>query len=144
MIHGVDTSFLIQLEVAGHPSHAAAVRLRDEMLDRGDVFAVAPQVLAELIHIVTDPRRFERPLTMDRARERAEGWWSASEIVHAFPNEHTAPRFLAWIREHGLGRKRLLDTLLAATYFANDIRSIVTSNARDFEVFGVFELVRSV
>lgn len=143
MIHGVDTSFIIQLEVAGHPKHRAARRVRDTLLDRGDAFALAPQVLAEMIHIVTDPRRFERPLSMGRARARAEAWWTAEEVVHAMPTEHTSPQFLAWLREHDLGRKRLLDTLLAATYCTNDVRSIVTSNARDFEVFDCFQIVRS-
>lgn len=143
MIHGVDTSFVVQLEVMGHPKHRAARRVRDTLLDRGDAFALAPQVLAEVIHIVTDPRRFERPLDMAQARERAEAWWTSREVVHAMPAEHTAPQFLTWLRKHDLGRKRLLDTLLAATYFGNDIHSIVTSNARDFEVFGCFQVVRT-
>jgi predicted nucleic acid-binding protein len=140
VIHGVDTTFMVQVEVIGHPGYGPSRSLRDRLLDAGDTFALAPQVLAEFIHIVTDERRFERPLSVSAARERAEHWWSAAEVTHALPNEHTCPRFLAWMREHRLGRKRLLDTLLAATYFTNDVRSIVTSNARDFGVFGCFEL----
>jgi hypothetical protein len=31
--------------------------------------------------------------------------------------------------------------MLAATYFSNGVRSIVTTNARDFAVFGCFEIV---
>jgi predicted nucleic acid-binding protein len=143
VIHGVDTSFLVQLEVVGHPGHEGARRLRDKLLERGDSFALAPQVLAELVHIVTDARRFERPLVMAEARQRAEQWWNAAEVVHTMPNEHTVPRYFAWLREHGLGRKRLLDTLLAATYFAHGVRSMVTSNVRDFEVYGCFKVLRS-
>lgn len=140
MIHGLDTGFLIEVDVLGHPAHRAARALRDRLLDAGDTFALTPQVLAEFIHIVTDPRRFEQPLSTAAARDRAEQWWAAKEVSHAFPNEHTAPRFLAWLREHDLGRKRLLDTLLAATYASNEVLSLVTSNARDFRVFGCFEL----
>ncbi len=40
-----------------------------------------------------------------------------------------------------LGRKRLLDTTLAATYYANGITTIATSNTRDYRGFGVFDLV---
>ena len=43
--------------------------------------------------------------------------------------------------EHDLGRKRLLDTLLAATYYRGGVTRIVTSNARDYRVFGVFDLI---
>lgn len=141
MIRGLDTVFLVQLEVAGHPQHAAARAVRDRLLDAGDRFALAPQVLAELIHVITDDRRFERPLSVEQARLRAEAWWNAEEVTAALPNEHTVPRFFSWFREHGLGRKRLLDTMLAATYITNDIASIVTSNARDYADFGCFELV---
>jgi hypothetical protein len=44
------------------------------VLTAGDVIAVAPQVLAEFIHVVTDPRRFAQPLDMNAARHVAEQW----------------------------------------------------------------------
>ena len=44
--------------------------------------------------------------------------------------------------ESRLGRKRLLDTMLAATYFTHGVRDIVTSDARDYSVFGVFQIHR--
>jgi predicted nucleic acid-binding protein len=141
VIHGIDTSFLVAVEVAGHPNHASARRLLDRLVGAGDSLALAPQVLAEFIHVVTDERRFARPLAVGQARERAERWWTAREVVSAFPDEHTVPMFLAWLREHALGRKRLLDTLLAATYFTNDVQSIVTTNQRDFRVFGRFSVL---
>lgn len=141
MIHGVDTSLLVAREVSGHPLHGAARALVARLLDGGDGLALAPQVLAEFIHVVTDPRRFSKPLTMTHARERAERWWTAKEVVAALPGEHTVPLFLGWLREHDLGRKRLLDTLLAATYLSNDVASILTTNARDFHVFGKFSVL---
>ena len=39
--------------------------------------------------------------------------------------------------DYGLGRKRLLDTLFAATWYEGGITRIVTSNVRDYRVFGV-------
>lgn len=141
MIHGLDTSFIVAAEVVGHPDHAAARQRLDRVLAEGDGLALAPQALAELVHVVTDGRRFDKPLTVAAARDRAERWWNAKEIVPAYPDEHTAPVFLSWHREHELGRKRLLDTLLAATYFSNDVRSILTTNARDFHVYGRFTVL---
>jgi predicted nucleic acid-binding protein len=138
VIHGVDTSFLVSVEVAGHADHARARELLGQAIDAGDGLALAPQVLAEFIDVVTDARRFAKPLSVPEARDRAERWWRAREVVAAFPAEQAVPLFLAWLREHGLGRKRLLDTLLAATYFSNGIASILTTNARDFRVFGCF------
>lgn len=143
MIHGLDTSFIVAAEVVDHPGHAAARERLDRVLAKADGLALAPQVLAELVHVVTDGRRFANPLTVAAARDRAERWWNAKEVVPAFPDEHTTPVFLSWHREHELGRKRLLDTLLAATYFTNGVRSILTTDARDFRVFGHFAIVET-
>ena len=46
-----------------------------------------------------------------------------------------------WMGVHNLGRKRILDTYLAATYSSAGIRRIASSNGRDFSVFGVFEVL---
>jgi len=127
--------------VREHPDHAAAEARLNEVLTAGDTLVLAPQVLAEFIHIVTDPRRFSNPLSIDQARARAELWWNAREVSHAFPGAESVLVFLNWITEHRLGRKRLLDTLLAATYFSSGVRSILSSNARDYGVFGCFDVV---
>jgi hypothetical protein len=46
------------------------------------------------------------------------------------------------LRQHRLGRKRLLDTLLAATYHRAGVRRLATTDWRDFSVCGVFEVER--
>lgn len=139
---GIDTTFLVQLEIQEAAAHPAALAmLRREILGRDREAALAPQVLSEFIHVVTDPRRFERPLSMAQALAKANFWWNAREMERVFPQEQTVGQFLTWMGEHRLGRKRLLDTLLAATYYDNGVTRIVTSNARDYQVFGVFELI---
>ena len=141
MTHGVDTTFLVEVDVEGHPNHQAARSLLAGLLDQGDSLALAPQVLAEYIHIVTDPKRFSHPLTMPQAIDRAHFWWDAQEVVRVFPDADSCQLFLQWMTEHRLGRKRLLDTLLAATFHTREIRSILSSNARDYTVFGCFEVI---
>lgn len=69
---GADTTFLVELEIQEHPAHAAArALLQREILDTRVPLLLAPQVLAEFIHIVTDPRRFQKPLTMADAIAKA-------------------------------------------------------------------------
>jgi hypothetical protein len=58
-----------------------------------------------------------------------------------FPNEAATQQFLAWLGQFSLGRKRLLDTLLAATYHQAGIRSILTTNPSDFATFGLFNCI---
>ena len=141
MDRGIDTTFLVQVEVREHPGHDAAMLRLAELLKAQDTLVLAPQVLAEFIHIVTDPRRFSDPLKIDQATSRAEFWWNAKEVDHAFPTRESVGLFIRWIIEYRLGRKRLLDTLLAATYFSHGVRSILSSNARDYQVFGCFEVI---
>ena len=138
MIHGLDTSFLVAVEIAEHACHAEARRMLDEFLDRGDRFALAPQILAEFVHAVTDPRRFQVPLTMETALRHSEKWWNAGEVEQTMPSDDALSRFHEWMLRHGLGRKRVLDTMLAATYRSAGITSLLTLNAHDFTVFGEF------
>jgi predicted nucleic acid-binding protein len=83
---GVDTTFLVQLEVQEAPAHHAAHDLlRREVLEPQVPLALAPQVLAEFIHVVTDPRRFKQPLPIEDALAKARFWWEAAEVRHVLP-----------------------------------------------------------
>ena len=86
MIHGLDTGFLVAAEVREHAAHADARATLAQVLSAGDVIAVAPQVLAEFIHVVTDPRRFTQPLDMNAARHVAEQWWTSNDVGN--PDAH--------------------------------------------------------
>ena len=138
MTHGLDTSFLVAVEVSSHEEHGKSRNRFQKLLKSGDTFSLAPQILAEFIHVVTDSRRFALPLSVEQAVERADVWWNAAEVVHVFPTAESALLFLGWLEEHKLGRKRLLDTLLASTLQAGGVTSLLTLNPTDFTVFGSF------
>lgn len=138
MRHGLDTGFLVAVEVAEHAEHTDAKATLARLLGAGDQIAIAPQVLAEFIHIVTDSRRFTHPLDMAAARQLAHQWWTARDVVQVFPDDGATRLFLDWLTQFSLGRKRLLDTMLAATYHQTGIQSLLTTNPTDFGVFGVF------
>lgn len=141
MTHGLDTSFLVAAEVACHADHATVRSLASSLRQKGDHFALAPQALAEFVHIVTDAKRFTAPLTLPQAMERAEIWWNASDVDRVWPDESAMSWFFAAMAKHQLGRKRVLDTLLAGTLHSANIASLLTLNAADFAVFGEFTCV---
>ncbi len=60
MTHGLDTSVVVASELAGHTRHEASRMLLECLSREGGTVALAPQVLAEFVHIVTDPRRWVR------------------------------------------------------------------------------------
>lgn len=135
MNHGLDTGFLVAATIAEHSLHPNAKSVLVQLLKNGDRFSIAPQVLAELIHILTDPKRFSKPLSVDDARDLAEQWWNATDVDHVYPDNDATVQFISWHRQYRLGRKRLLDTLLAATYQSAGVHSILTTNSRDFTLF---------
>jgi predicted nucleic acid-binding protein len=136
MTYGVDTTFLVEVEATESTGHNAASAWLRTAIRKEDRLALAPQVLAEFVHVVTDSARFNRPLDTSAAVARAAAWWTGAEVRQVYPNEAAIRLFLDWMRQHRLGRKRILDTMLAATYFANGVTEIVTTNARDYAIFG--------
>jgi predicted nucleic acid-binding protein len=135
---GADTTFLIQLEVRETPQHVAAHRLlQREILDPNIKLALAPQVLAEFLHIATDPRRFQHPLTMAQALTKIQFWWNAIQVERVFPTAASTDLFMQWMSLHHLGRKRLLDTQLGAIFRTRGVQRVITSNEADFRVLGL-------
>lgn len=141
MIYGLDTSFLVQLEVVEQPGHQRAQALKTRLLGESATFALAPQTLCEFIHIVTDPKRFERPLPAHEAVRRSSIWWNLREVRNISSSGWATQRFHSWMSEHRLGRKRILDTMLAATFEEHQIYHIITSDPGGFTLFKVFQIL---
>jgi predicted nucleic acid-binding protein len=142
MILGADTSFLVTLEIR-EAAHHLQVRdfLTRTILQANNSLALAPQVMAEFIHVVTDPHRFQKPLSMEEALRKVELWWNAEEVHPVFPDIGTLTLFTHWMYRYRPGRKRILGTLLAATYVTAGVRCIVSSDARDYRIFEGLEVV---
>ncbi len=49
-----------------------------------------------------------------------------------------------WMRQFNLGRKRIIDTHLAAILYTMGVQRLLTANPGDFAIFGVFEIVTPV
>jgi predicted nucleic acid-binding protein len=140
MTLGIDTDVLVNWAMAGAPHHLAARRFVERQVAAGRQLGITPQVVFEFIHIVSDPRRFEKPLPMDRAVDIAREIWDAPETVRLAPPPAMLHRALELLRSLGLGRKRILDTALAATLENAGVDQLATYNVKDFEGFG-FERV---
>lgn len=138
MIHGLDTSFLVAVEVQEHPQHAQARACLARLFQQGDQVSLTPWVVGEFVRVVTDAKRFLNPLDMPSAIGRTDQWWNSREVVRTFTNDRGMGLFAKWMVQHRLGRKRVTDTLLAATWHDAAISSVLTLNAADFSVFGCF------
>ena len=141
MIVAVDTDVLVNWLMKGAPRHAAARRFVDEAIENNDQLGIAAQTMHELIHICTDARRFEKPLSTDEAIDYSRKLWDGGGVVRLAPSSAVFHRTLDLLSTLKLGRKRILDTVLAATLEASGIEILATFNAKDFEIFNFLEVV---
>ena len=141
MTVAIDTDFLVAVEIRDHLFHKSADELLGRLLEEGHKLAVAPQILAEFVHVVTDSKRLKDPLSMQEALARAEYWWQAREVVRIYPEGDAVSTWIEWLLDHRLGRKRLLDTMLAASAYAQRISTIVSNNEKDSKFFRSFKIL---
>jgi predicted nucleic acid-binding protein len=142
VILGLDTDVLVNWAMTGAPHHIASRHLLEhEIRKAGGRLGLTPQVLYEFLHVITDARRFPEPLPMHRARELAANLWDAVEVERIVPSAGVAHRTLDLMGRFSLGRKRILDTALAATLEAAGVRRLATFNRGDFEIFPFLEVV---
>jgi predicted nucleic acid-binding protein len=138
----LDTNVLIPWLIRSAPGHAAARRLVSAELHReGGRIAILQQVCWEFLHVVTDPRRFEDPLAMNAAIALVRAVWNAPDTFRVISTPDVMPRVLDLMAAHHLGRKRILDTALAATLEAGGVSRLATFNAADFRCFEFIEVV---
>ena len=95
---GIDTSFLVAVEAAGHEQGFASRELLDRLLADDERLVLNPDVLSEFIHVMTDPKRLSDPLTAVAALERATYWWTTKDVAPVFPNAESTDLFLKWVK----------------------------------------------
>lgn len=142
MILGIDTDVLVAWTMAGSPRHGVVRQvIESEVRERSGLLGLTPQVIHEFHHVVTDPKRFENPLSMPMALRVSRTLWESEEVVQILPSPEVLPRTLELIESLRLGRKRILDTALAATLEAAKVRRLATLNTGDFRIFPFLQIV---
>ncbi len=138
---GLDSNILIQLAVAAHPHNGATTTLFQAEIRRGETFTLPSLVVTEFLHVITDGRRFDPPMSQTLALDWIEGFLTLPEINTIESNAASLRLTLQWLRQFQLGRKRILDTHLAAVLHTHGVQRLLTSNPGDFSIFRVFEIV---
>jgi predicted nucleic acid-binding protein len=142
MTLALDTDVLVSWAMTGAPRHQAVRALvARELRGPDSTIGLVPQVMFEFVHVVTDPRRFASPLSMTDAISLAGEVWSARQVTHIVPVATVVPRTFELLTDLHLGRKRILDTALAATLEAAGVGRLATFNARDYAIFSFLEIV---
>ena len=75
---------------------------------------------------------------MGEVLARGEYWWQAWEVFLIYPTGETVTTWIGWLRDFRMGRKRLWDSMLAATCAEHSISVLICNNAADCEAFKKF------
>lgn len=133
---GLDTSVLVYANAPEAPQHAAVRAYLGRMFrDRSMVAVVTPAVLSELVHVLTDARRFAVPATMPQALALARRYLDSANVECLPDTPEAMTLAFELMAHHRLGRRRIADTVLTATLNVHGVSSLVTTNARDFALF---------
>lgn len=139
---GIDTTFLIDLEIKESPRHERAVEIFNKWREEKNSFLVIySNVFNEFLHVITDAKRFVNPVPMETAIERCWYWIDHQRVKVVYSSDGSLKRLLLWMSMHELGRKRINDTTMAAVYAQEGVSKIITANPADFEILKTFEVI---
>jgi predicted nucleic acid-binding protein len=138
---GLDCNILVQLAFANHPANARTHAAVQAEAEAGTMLVFPSLIVNEFLHVATDARRFGPPLTMIQALDWVEDFLGNPKVELLETTTASAGQALRWMRQFNLGRKRILDTHLAAILHTIGVRRLLTANPDDFAIFGVLETV---
>lgn len=130
----LDTNVLVYSVNREAAEYARAKELIDEGLQNGGVFVVAHQNLLEFIAILTRAHG----VAPAQALSDAQAFASVFEIISPLP---TTFQTFTQLMHKAKRRSYPFDVYLVATMLDNNVRRIVTGNVKDFQPFGLDEVV---
>lgn len=139
---GIDTNVLVYAHMPALKEHEEVRKFLVAELHKPDVrLVITPMVLHEFVHVITDGRRFEPPVPMSEAIAVARLYVGRANVECAAVTEGVLIDTFQLLEQHHLGRRRIADTLLVATFLRHGVHRLVTCNPADFGPFAGLELI---
>ena len=91
--------------------------------------------------MITDQRRFNPPVPLASTPALAKGYLARPNVDCLSLDGRALQLALDLLERHRLGRKRIADTMLAATLLRHGVNLIMTCNPSDFAVFDDLEVI---
>jgi len=127
----LDTNVLVYASNADAPVHERARTIVERALAGELDAALTPQVLAEYLAVVTDPRRLEHPIAPRDAQGQVDALLDGPMRLLTL-GEVTTRRLAELATAYDVRAQRLYDLHLVATMLAHGVLTIYTANVRDF------------
>ncbi len=136
MVYALDANILVYAYNLDSPLNQKAYAFLKEEVLSGNLKACLPyQSLYEFYSIVTNPRRVERPLEPDKAREIIETYVKGRNIPKIYPRKSNLRNVLDLLTKYSISRQEIFDVVFVATLLDNSIDGVITRNKRHFSRF---------
>jgi len=138
---GLDCNILVHLAFADHPANVKTLAVVQAETQSGHQLVLPELVITEFLHVATDQRRFDPPLSMIEALDWMENLLANPTVKVLASTSASINLTLRWMRQLRLGHKRILDTHLTAVLHTAGVGRLVTANPSDVAIFGVLEII---
>ncbi len=129
----IDANLLVYAHVSSMPQHEGAKEWLDRILNEPAPVGLPWPSLLAFVRLVTNPRIFQRPTTIDVAWKQIESWLDCPSVWIPLPTENHRP-LLGTLLPYAGGRSNLVpDAHLAATALEHGL--ILCSTDGDFARF---------
>jgi len=130
---GIDTNILVYFLNEESVYHTRAKTFIDK-LQKGEIQGmISWQNLSELYAIVTDPKRFPKPMTANQVVEATQQFLESGNINVIFPIVNIKEIFFSLVLKIKPKAQAVHDISLAATLLSNGVKTLVTENTGDFK-----------
>jgi len=138
-----DTNVLVYNQDQDSIHYKEAAFFHKKTLSQEITAAVSSQNLLEFAAVITNPKKIVRPLSQKLADLEIEKYLKTSFFKIIYPNEKSLSLFTGLFKKYHLGNaKQAFDLFLIAIMLANDVRTILTANYKDFEKFKEIRVVK--
>jgi predicted nucleic acid-binding protein len=133
---GVDTNVLVYAHIPSLPEYLTVRRdLLGRLREPSTHLVLSPTILHELVHVITDGRRFEPPVEKSEALSIGRLYLERENVECLSVGEAEVIRAFQLMERYRLGRQRIADTLFVATLLQAGVTTLLTCNEKDFAVF---------
>ena len=141
----LDTNILVHALDTGSPYHSVCFPIYESLLRDRNQWIVADQMLFELYRLLRNPVVFKNPLGVSQATGLIERIRDGGAAMHCACDARLWPKVMDLLRRFP-DRKGVLvsDAALAVTLQSKGVKTFYTRNTRDFQAFGLFEVVDPV
>jgi len=137
----VDTNILVYAHREELPQHQAARTRMVQIAENDALWGIPVFCVGEFIRVVTHPRLFDPPYTVDAACRAIERVLDAPSLRILFPGERYWPLLTQALREADASGNLVFDAQIVAVCRENGVSAFLTAD-RDFDRFTGFRTER--